>query len=198
MITSKPSLRSGFDCIFRPAPPGAGRTTPSQPGHYPLNITWCEFHLKEHEQVKSGNMSPQSFGMGWKNNSQQSVMKRQSEIAYLPNFPNMMIILMLIITTLVKWFWNLKVSLRCVVGNYVNDSLMKIPVTLACMSYWVMINMWCLWHMIIEKQITGWSPTNKVPKAPSTPIGTPMRPRFTNDHAIAHQQAKMQLVFAEF
>ena len=38
MITSKPSLRSGFDCIIRPAPSGAGRTTPSQPGHYPLNI----------------------------------------------------------------------------------------------------------------------------------------------------------------
>ena len=36
MITSKPSLRSGFDCIIRPAPSGAGRTTPSQPGHYPL------------------------------------------------------------------------------------------------------------------------------------------------------------------
>ena len=29
-------LRSGFDCIIRPAPSGAGRTTPSQPGHYPL------------------------------------------------------------------------------------------------------------------------------------------------------------------
>ena len=38
MITSKPSLRSGFDCIIRPAPSGAGRTTPSQPGHYPLII----------------------------------------------------------------------------------------------------------------------------------------------------------------
>ena len=37
MITSKPSLRSGFDCIIRPAPSGAGRT-PSQPGHYPLSI----------------------------------------------------------------------------------------------------------------------------------------------------------------
>ena len=37
MITSKPSLRSGFDCIIRPAPSGAGRTTPSQPGHYPLS-----------------------------------------------------------------------------------------------------------------------------------------------------------------
>ena len=40
MITSKPSLRSGFDCIIRPAPSGAGRTTPSQPGHYPLNNEW--------------------------------------------------------------------------------------------------------------------------------------------------------------
>ena len=29
-------LRSGFDCIIRPVPSGAGRTTPSQPGHYPL------------------------------------------------------------------------------------------------------------------------------------------------------------------
>ena len=39
MITSKPSLRSGFDCIIHPAPSSAGRTTPSQPGHYPLNIS---------------------------------------------------------------------------------------------------------------------------------------------------------------
>ena len=38
MITSKPSLRSGFDCIICPAPEGAGRTTPSQPAHYPLTI----------------------------------------------------------------------------------------------------------------------------------------------------------------
>ena len=37
MITSKHSLRSGFDCIIRTAPSGAGRTTPSQPGHYPPN-----------------------------------------------------------------------------------------------------------------------------------------------------------------
>ena len=37
MITSKTSQRSGFDCTIRPAPSGAGRTTPSQPGHYPLN-----------------------------------------------------------------------------------------------------------------------------------------------------------------
>ena len=28
-----------FNCIIRPAPLGAGRTTPSQPGHYPLIIT---------------------------------------------------------------------------------------------------------------------------------------------------------------
>ena len=33
----KPSRRSAFDCIIRPAPSGTGRTTPSQPGHYPLN-----------------------------------------------------------------------------------------------------------------------------------------------------------------
>ena len=37
-------LREGFDCSIRPAPSGAGRTTPSQPGHYPLIIppmfTW--------------------------------------------------------------------------------------------------------------------------------------------------------------
>ena len=39
MITAKPLLRSGFDCIIRPAPSGAGRTTPSQPGHYPLSKT---------------------------------------------------------------------------------------------------------------------------------------------------------------
>ena len=37
MIMSKPLLRSGFDCIIHPAPSGAGRTTPSQPGHYPLS-----------------------------------------------------------------------------------------------------------------------------------------------------------------
>ena len=44
MITSKPSLRSGFDCIIRPAPSGAGRTTPSQSGHYPLKYSpgWDE------------------------------------------------------------------------------------------------------------------------------------------------------------
>ena len=40
-ITSKSSQRSGFDCIIRPAPSNAGRTTPSQPGHYPLNIIEC-------------------------------------------------------------------------------------------------------------------------------------------------------------
>ena len=33
---AKPSLRSGFDCTIRPVPSGAGRTTPSQPGYYPL------------------------------------------------------------------------------------------------------------------------------------------------------------------
>ena len=31
MITSKPSLRSGFDCIIRPEPSGASQTTPAQP-----------------------------------------------------------------------------------------------------------------------------------------------------------------------
>ena len=30
MITTKASLRSGFHCIIRPAPSGAGRTTHSQ------------------------------------------------------------------------------------------------------------------------------------------------------------------------
>ena len=45
MITSKPSLRSGFDCIIRPAPSGAGRTTPSQPGHYPLIRAWISNHM---------------------------------------------------------------------------------------------------------------------------------------------------------
>ena len=30
------STLSGFDCIIRPAPSGAGRP-PSQPGHYPRN-----------------------------------------------------------------------------------------------------------------------------------------------------------------
>ena len=32
----KPSLRSGFDCTFALLPRVAGRTTPWQPGHYPL------------------------------------------------------------------------------------------------------------------------------------------------------------------
>ena len=45
MITSKPSLRSGFDCIICPAPSGAGRTTPSQPGHYPLKSNAFVFAL---------------------------------------------------------------------------------------------------------------------------------------------------------
>ena len=35
--SARVSLRWGFDCIIRPAPSGAGRRTPSQPGHYPLN-----------------------------------------------------------------------------------------------------------------------------------------------------------------
>ena len=30
------NLRSGFDCIIRPAPSDAGRTTPLKPGHCPL------------------------------------------------------------------------------------------------------------------------------------------------------------------
>ena len=42
MITSKPSLRLGFDCIIRPAPSGAGWTTPPQPGHYSLTV--CMYH----------------------------------------------------------------------------------------------------------------------------------------------------------
>ena len=45
MMQSKPSLRSGFDCIIRPAPSGAGRTTPSQPGHYPLSISWYYIYI---------------------------------------------------------------------------------------------------------------------------------------------------------
>ena len=56
MITSKPSLRSGFDCIIRPAPSGAGRTTPSQPGHYPLNNrttpAWQLDHVKPAHSLK--------------------------------------------------------------------------------------------------------------------------------------------------
>ena len=38
---------SGFDCIIRPAPSGAGRTTPSQPGHYPLSMPSAEseYHI---------------------------------------------------------------------------------------------------------------------------------------------------------
>ena len=34
MMQSKPSLRSGFDVIIRPAPEGAGQTTPEQTCHY--------------------------------------------------------------------------------------------------------------------------------------------------------------------
>ena len=57
MITSKPSLRSGFDCIIRPAPSGAGRTTPSQPGHYPLmracyDIQSCGFETSQDLAVR--------------------------------------------------------------------------------------------------------------------------------------------------
>ena len=47
MITSKPSLRSGFDSIIRPASSGAGRTTPSQPGHYPLILWENQAHGKQ-------------------------------------------------------------------------------------------------------------------------------------------------------
>ena len=34
MMQSKPERSEGFDVIFRPAPEGAGRTTPEQTGHY--------------------------------------------------------------------------------------------------------------------------------------------------------------------
>ena len=53
MITSKPSLRSGFDWIIRTAPSGAGWTKPSQPGHYPLTKvrlileTWRYIYIKK-------------------------------------------------------------------------------------------------------------------------------------------------------
>ena len=39
-LRQNPSVRSGYDCIIRPAPSGAGRTTPLQPGHYPLIKAW--------------------------------------------------------------------------------------------------------------------------------------------------------------
>ena len=48
LLTSKPPLCSGFDCIIRPAPEGAGRTTPSQPGHYPLSKHIEATHVKLH------------------------------------------------------------------------------------------------------------------------------------------------------
>ena len=34
MMQSKPERSKGFDVIIRPAPGGAGRTTPEQTGHY--------------------------------------------------------------------------------------------------------------------------------------------------------------------
>ena len=34
MMQSKPERGEGFDVIIRPAPEGAGRTTPEQTGHY--------------------------------------------------------------------------------------------------------------------------------------------------------------------
>ena len=37
MMQSNPDRSEGFDVIIRPAPSGAGRTTASQPSHYPLN-----------------------------------------------------------------------------------------------------------------------------------------------------------------
>ena len=46
MITSNTSLRSGFDCIIRPAPSAAGRTTPSQPGHHPHSMEFSEKRYK--------------------------------------------------------------------------------------------------------------------------------------------------------
>ena len=53
MITSKPSLRSGFDCIIRPAPSGPGRTTPSQSGHYPLINSWNPRYVIERHRSRS-------------------------------------------------------------------------------------------------------------------------------------------------
>ena len=34
MMQSEPERSKGFDVIIRPAPEGAGRTTPEQTGHY--------------------------------------------------------------------------------------------------------------------------------------------------------------------
>ena len=41
------------DCIIRPAPSGAGRTTPSQPGHYPLTNKFQWFFLSKMELFHS-------------------------------------------------------------------------------------------------------------------------------------------------
>ena len=55
MITTK---REGFDCIIRPAPEGAGRTTPEQTGHHPLKIP--SYRYKEFEDHSSS--ARKSFG----------------------------------------------------------------------------------------------------------------------------------------
>ena len=38
-------IRSGFDCIIRPASSGVGRTTPSPPGHYHPNISYRYIYI---------------------------------------------------------------------------------------------------------------------------------------------------------
>ena len=43
--------REGFDCIIRPAPSRAGRTTPSQPGQYPLSLSGAD--QRKHQSSES-------------------------------------------------------------------------------------------------------------------------------------------------
>ena len=69
MITSKLSLGSGFDCIIRPAPLGAGRTTPSQPGHYPLinNLS-----------ANAQKLIDKSEAIIWREHNKKSIRSRES------------------------------------------------------------------------------------------------------------------------
>ena len=62
MITSKPSLRSGFDRIIRSAPSGSGQTTASQPGYYPLNLP--QVVQKKTGAKTSKNLSTSHFFLG--------------------------------------------------------------------------------------------------------------------------------------
>ena len=59
---SPPSLRSGFDCIIRPAPSGAGRTTPSQLWSLsPKQIIWNYWELIIYRQQREAQHTVDIF-----------------------------------------------------------------------------------------------------------------------------------------